>query len=55
MSARLSSRYKTADASSLILYSTVADGILDRLVHNAYRIDMKGESMWKEKAVKTEC
>tara|TARA_R110002049_G_scaffold20717_3_gene75881 strand:+ start:8537 stop:9298 length:762 start_codon:yes stop_codon:yes gene_type:complete len=26
---------------------TVADAILDRLVHNAYRIDLKGESMRK--------
>jgi DNA replication protein DnaC len=27
---------------------TVADGILDRLVHNAYRIEMRGESMRKK-------
>jgi DNA replication protein DnaC len=26
---------------------TVADGILDRLVHNAYRIEMRGDSMRK--------
>jgi len=24
---------------------TIADGILDRLVHNAHRIEMRGESM----------
>jgi DNA replication protein DnaC len=24
---------------------TYADAILDRLVHNAYRLDLKGESM----------
>ena len=29
---------------------TLADAILDRLVHNAYRITMKGESMRKTKA-----
>lgn len=29
---------------------TVADGILDRLVHNAHKIDMKGDSMRKSKA-----
>jgi DNA replication protein DnaC len=29
--------------------STLADAILDRLVHNAYRIDLKGESMRKKK------
>lgn len=34
--------------------ATVADGILDRLVHNAHRIELKGESMRKAKAVKTE-
>ena len=28
---------------------TVADSILDRLVHNAYRIDLSGESIRKEK------
>jgi DNA replication protein DnaC len=34
--------------------ATVADGILDRLVHNAHRIELKGESMRKNKTVKTE-
>jgi DNA replication protein DnaC len=33
---------------------TVADGILDRLVHNAHRIELKGESMRKTKAVRVE-
>lgn len=28
---------------------TLADGILDRLVHNAHRIEMKGDSMRKQK------
>ncbi len=28
---------------------TLADAILDRVVHNAYRIEMKGESMRKRK------
>lgn len=31
---------------------TLADAILDRLVHNAYRITLKGESMRKRKARK---
>ncbi|MDX8450900.1 IS21-like element helper ATPase IstB [Mesorhizobium captivum] len=30
---------------------TIADAILDRLVHNAYRIELSGESMRKQKAV----
>lgn len=29
---------------------TLADAILDRLVHNAYRLDLKGESMRRKKA-----
>jgi DNA replication protein DnaC len=32
---------------------TVADAILDRLIHNAYRIPLKGESMRKQKASPT--
>jgi len=28
---------------------TLADGILDRLVHNAHRIEMRGDSMWKSR------
>lgn len=31
---------------------TVADGILDRIVHNAHRIEMRGESMRKNRAEK---
>jgi len=33
---------------------TFADGILDRLVHNAHRIEMRGESMRRIKAAKPE-
>ena len=29
---------------------TLADAILDRLVHNAYKINLRGESMRKRKA-----
>ncbi len=31
---------------------TMADGILDRLVHNAHRIEMRGESMRKTKTTR---
>ena len=34
--------------------ATMADGILDRLVHNAHRIELRGESMRKTRARKTE-
>ena len=30
---------------------TAADGILDRLVHNAHRIDMRGDSMRKKRGL----
>ncbi len=33
---------------------TLADAILDRLVHSAYRIEMKGESMRKKQSPLTE-
>jgi DNA replication protein DnaC len=33
---------------------TIADSILDRLVHNAYRIELNGESMRKKRAKKLE-
>src|SRR5258708_5680078 len=33
---------------------TLADAILDRIVHNAYRIELKGESIRKLKAATTE-
>jgi hypothetical protein len=29
---------------------TIADGILDRLVHNSHRIEMRGESMRKRQS-----
>lgn len=32
---------------------TIADAILDRLVHSAFRIDLKGESMRKKLRKKT--
>ena len=32
---------------------TLADSILDRLVHNAHRIELQGESMRKKRAAKT--
>ncbi|WFU51635.1 ATP-binding protein (plasmid) [Sinorhizobium terangae] len=34
----------------LIADPTVADAILDRIVHNAHRITLRGDSMRKQKA-----
>ena len=31
---------------------TLADSILDRLVHNAHRVEMRGESMRKKRSGK---
>lgn len=33
---------------------TIADAIMDRLVHNAHKIDLSGESMRKKKTAKKE-
>ncbi len=33
---------------------TLADAILDRLVHNAYKIELKGDSLRKQSAVQTD-
>ena len=30
---------------------TLADAILDRIVHNSYRIELSGESLRKQRAV----
>lgn len=33
---------------------TIADAVLDRLVHNAHRVELKGESMRRKKLIKSE-
>jgi DNA replication protein DnaC len=47
MNPRLRAGYHTWH--ELITNSTVADAIRDRLIHNAHRITLKGESMRKTK------
>jgi len=46
----LTSQFPVNQWHELINDATVADAILDRLVHNAYRIELKGESLRKSKA-----
>jgi DNA replication protein DnaC len=46
----LTSQFPVDQWHELINDATVADAILDRLVHNAYRLDLKGESIRKTKA-----
>lgn len=50
----LTSQVPVANWHEQIGDATVADGILDRLVHNAHRVELRGDSMRKEKGVKTE-
>jgi DNA replication protein DnaC len=45
----ITSQLPTDHWHELITNATVADAICDRLVHNAYRITLKGESMRKTK------
>jgi DNA replication protein DnaC len=37
----------------IIAFPTLADAVLDRVVHNAYRIELAGESLRKHKAPAT--
>ena len=45
----ITSQFPVDQWHKIIGDDTVADAILDRLVHNAYRIELKGESMRKAK------
>lgn len=45
----ITSQFPVSQWHQTIADPTVADAILDRLVHNAYRIELKGESMRKGK------
>lgn len=45
------SQIPVAEWHPLIGESTIADAILDRLVHNAHRIELIGESMRKQKKI----
>jgi DNA replication protein DnaC len=45
----ITSQYPVEQWHEIIGDATVADAILDRLVHNAYRLDLKGESVRKTK------
>ena len=43
----ITSQFPVKEWHQLIADATVADAILDRLVHNAYRLELKGETMRK--------
>ena len=46
----ITAQVPVANWHDLIADSTVADAILDRVVHNAHRITLRGESMRKQKS-----
>lgn len=50
----ITSQFPVSQWHEMIADATVADAILDRLVHNAYRIELKGESMRKSKTTPSE-
>ena len=45
----VTSQFPVNDWHQLISNPTVADAICDRLVHNAYKIELDGDSMRKQK------
>ena len=49
LSTLVTSQYPHENWHELIGDPTLADAILDRLVHNAYKINLKGESMRKQR------
>lgn len=46
----ITSQFPVSQWHEIIGDATVADAILDRLVHNAYRLELKGESLRKMKS-----
>lgn len=50
----ITSQFPLAQWHEVIADPTVADAILDRLVHNAYRLELKGESLRKNKTSPSE-
>jgi DNA replication protein DnaC len=53
MATLLVSQFPIADWHARIPDPTLADAILDRLVHNAHRIKLQGESQRKIRAERT--
>ena len=48
----VTSQVPVADWHAIIGNATYADAILDRLVHNAHRLDLTGDSMRRAKSAK---
>lgn len=50
----ITSQFPVSQWHELVGDPTIADALLDRLVHQAYRIELQGESMRKAHAPKAE-
>ncbi|WP_371412059.1 ATP-binding protein [Sphingobacterium sp. HMA12] len=48
-STTIASQLPVASCYDVICEDTIADAILDRLIHGSYRIRLKGESLRKKK------
>jgi DNA replication protein DnaC len=46
----ITSQFPLQNWHDLIADPTLADAILDRIIHNAYKINLKGDSMRKKKS-----
>jgi len=50
---RITSRIPVDRWQDLIGEPTLADAILDRIIHNAYRLQLKGDSLRKQRTTQT--
>ncbi len=50
----ITSQFPVKQWHAIIADPTVADALLDRLAHNAYRIELEGESLRKNKPLPAE-
>jgi DNA replication protein DnaC len=50
----IASQVPIAKWHGIIGEETIADAILDRIVHDSYRVELKGESLRKRREIKTE-
>ena len=50
----LTSQYPIAAWHKLVADPTIAEALLDRLIHHAYKLELKGESMRKKNAAKND-
>ena len=54
MSILITSQVPVSKWHEVIGESTIADAILDRIIHDAHRIELKGESLRKKRITKND-